>query len=303
MAWSEMRHRIAIFWMVAAALMWSLGGVVSRHLESSEGLEITFWRSAFAALTVFAWFMLRSRGASVGGPLAVLAQGGKVVWLSGAMWAVMFTCFMVALTLTKVANVLIVQCLAPVFTALLAWFVLRKPVGVRTWIAIAVAAAGIVTMYAFDVSGLGGRHVAGVLIALFVPVASAINWVVLQRAGKSVDMGVSVLVGGTISALLCLPFALPLQLSAHDLSLLAFLGVVQLGIPCVLVMYVARHVSAPEAALLGLLEVVFGILLAWAFGAERPGMATLIGGSAVLAALVFNELSRPAAKAAESLVA
>ncbi len=289
--------------MVAAALMWSLGGVVSRHLESSEGLEITFWRSTFAAVTVFAWFVLRSRGVNAGGPLAVLAQGGRAVWVSGAMWAVMFTCFMVALTLTKVANVLIVQSLAPVFTALLAWFVLRKRVEARTWIAIAVAAVGIVTMYAVDISGLGGRHVAGVLIALFVPFASAINWVVLQRAGKSVDMSVSVLVGGAISALLCLPFALPLQLSGHDLALLAFLGVVQLGIPCVLVMYVARHVSAPEAALLGLLEVVFGILLTWAFGGERPGMATLIGGSAVLAALVFNEMSRPAAKATESLVA
>lgn len=289
--------------MVAAALMWSLGGVVSRHLESSEGLEITFWRSTFAAVTVFAWFVLRSRGVNAGGPLAVLAQGGRAVWVSGAMWAVMFTCFMVALTLTKVANVLIVQSLAPVFTALLAWFVLRKRVEARTWIAIAVAAVGIVTMYAVDISGLGGRHVAGVLIALFVPFASAINWVVLQRAGKSVDMSVSVLVGGAISALLCLPLALPLQLSGHDLALLAFLGVVQLGIPCVLVMYVARHVSAPEAALLGLLEVVFGILLTWAFGSERPGMATLIGGSAVLAALVFNEMSRPAAKATESLVA
>ena len=210
---------------------------------------------------------------------------------------------MLALTLTKVANVLIVQSLAPVCTALLAWFVLRKRVEARTWVAIALAALGIVTMYAVDVSGLGGRHVAGVLIALFVPFASAVNWVVLQRAGKNVDMSVSVLVGGTISALVCLPFALPLQLSVHDLSLLAFLGVVQLGIPCVLVMYVARHVSAPEAALLGLLEVVFGILLTWAFGAERPGMATLIGGSAVLAALVFNELSKPSAKAAESLVA
>ena len=298
-----MKHRDAIFWMVAAALMWSLGGVVSRHLESSEGLEITFWRSTFAAATVFAWLVLRGRTVGQGGPLAVLAQGGKAVWISGAMWAVMFTCFMLALTLTKVANVLIVQSLAPVCTALLAWFVLRKRVEARTWVAIALAALGIVTMYAVDVSGLGGRHVAGVLIALFVPFASAVNWVVLQRAGKNVDMSVSVLVGGTISALVCLPFALPLQLSVHDLSLLAFLGVVQLGIPCVLVMYVARHVSAPEAALLGLLEVVFGILLTWAFGAERPGMATLIGGSAVLAALVFNELSKPSAKAAESLVA
>ena len=289
--------------MVFSALLWSIGGVVSRHLESSEGLEITFWRSSFASLTVLAWFLLRPRRAGSAPPFAVLTQGGAAVWISGVMWAVMFTCFMVALSLTKVANVLIMQSLAPVFTALLAWGLLRKRVGGRTWLAIAVAAGGIVTMYAFDVSGMEGRHIAGVLVALFIPVAAAVNWVVLQHSGQSVDISVSVLVGGVLSALACLPFAWPLELSTHDLALLALLGVVQLGIPCVLVMRVARHLSAPEMALLALLEVLFGIMLAWGFGGERPGLATLLGGSAVLAALVFNELSKPSARASESVVA
>jgi drug/metabolite transporter (DMT)-like permease len=298
-----MKHRNAIALMVLAALMWSIGGVVSRHLESREGLEITFWRSVFASLTVLLWFAWRGRGSDSIRPFAVLSQGGSAVWISGVMWAVMFTCFMVALSLTRVANVLIMQSLAPVFTALLAWGVLRKPVAGRTWLAIIVAAGGIVTMYAFDVSGMAGRHVAGVLVAAGIPVAAAVNWVVLQHAGQHVDLSVAVLVGGVLSALACLPFAWPLQLSAHDLALLALLGVVQLGIPCVLVMRVARHLAAPEMALLALLEVVFGILLAWGFGAERPGLATLIGGSAVLAALVFNELSKPSTKASESMLA
>ena len=289
--------------MVGAALLWSLGGVVSRYLESSEGLLITFWRSTFAALTVLAWFTLRRPDAHSAKPFAVLREGGKAVWVSGAMWAVMFTCFMVALSLTRVANVLIMQSLTPVFTAMLAWGALRKPVGARTWLAIAVATGGIVTMYAFDVSGLAGRHVAGVFCALAIPVAAAVNWVVLQHSGQHIDISVSVLVGGVLSALACLPFAWPLQMSSHDLLLLAFLGVVQLGTPCVLVMRVARHLTAPEMALLALLEVVFGILLAWAFGGERPGLATLIGGSAVLAALVFNEMSKPSAVATEPVVA
>lgn len=298
-----MKHRNAIALMILAALMWSIGGVVSRHLESHEGLEITFWRSVFASLTVLLWFAWRGRGSNSTRPFAVLAQGGSAVWISGVMWAVMFTCFMVALSLTRVANVLIMQSLAPVFTALLAWGVLRKPVAGRTWLAIIVAALGIVTMYAFDVSGMAGRHVAGVLVAAGIPVAAAVNWVVLQHAGQRVDLSVAVLVGGVLSALVCLPLAWPLQLSAHDLALLALLGVVQLGIPCVLVMHVARHLAAPEMALLALLEVVFGILLTWAFSAERPGLATLIGGSAVLAALVFNEVSKPSTKASESMLA
>lgn len=294
-----MKHRTAVALMVASALMWSLGGVVSRQLESAEGLAITFWRSTFAAFTVLAWLFV-SRTPR---PFAVLMSGGRTVWLSGLMWAVMFTCFMVALSLTRVANVLITQSLAPVFTALLAWLVLRRPVALRTWGAIVIAALGIVTMYAFDVVGLDGRHVSGVLIALGIPVAAAINWVLLQRAGRSVDLTTSVLVGGVLSAAVALPFAWPVIVSGSDLAWLALLGVLQLGIPCVLVMRVARYLTAPEMALLALLEVVFGILLAWGFGGERPGAATLIGGTAVLAALVYNELSKPAAPKAESVVA
>lgn len=285
--------------MIVAALMWSIGGVVSRHLQSAQGLEITFWRSAFAALTVFGWFVARRQT----GPLAAVATGGAAVWISGLMWAVMFTCFMVALSMTRVANVLVMQSLAPIFTALLAWAVLRKPVGGRTWIAILVAAVGVILMFVFDISGLDGRHLGGVAVALGIPAAAAVNWVVLQRAGAHLDLTGAVLIGGALSAVWALPWAWPLATSAHDIALLALLGVVQLGIPCILVMRVARQLAAYEVALLALLEVVFGILLAWWFGGEQPGLATALGGSAVLAALVFNELSKPAARASETVIA
>lgn len=293
-----MMHARAVALMVAAALMWSIGGVVSRYLESAQGLEITFWRSGFAALTVLGWFAVRRHARC----FSALMAGGRAVWISGSMWAVMFTCFMVALSLTRVANVLVVQSLAPVFTALLAWVVLRKPVSGRTWIAIAVAVAGVVTMFVFDIAGLDGRHLSGVLVALGIPAAAAVNWVVLQRMGAHLDLTGAVLIGGVLSALVALPWAWPLATSAHDVALLALLGVVQLGIPCILVMRVARQLAAPEVALLSLLEVNFGILLAWWFGGERPGLATVLGGSAVLAALAFNELSKPAT-ASEAVIA
>jgi len=293
-----MTHARAVALMVAAALMWSIGGVVSRFLQSAEGLEITFWRSVFAALTVLAWLAARRQGL-----WATLVAGSRAVWISGSMWAVMFTCFMVALSMTRVANVLIMQSLAPVFTALLAWVVLRKPVRPSTWTAIAVAAAGVVSMFVFDISGLGGRHLSGVLVALGIPAAAAVNWVVLQRAGKSLDLTAAVLLGGLLSALAALPWAWPLATSGRDVALLALLGVVQLGIPCILVMQAARLLTAPEVALLALLEVIFGILLAWWFGGERPGAATLLGGGAVLAALIYNELTKPTAAAGESVVA
>jgi drug/metabolite transporter (DMT)-like permease len=104
------------------------------------------------------------------------------------------------------------------------------------------------------------------------------------------DMLPAVLIGGLISALLTLPLAFPFQASAHDVGLLALLGVVQLAIPCLLVVRLSRVLPAPELSLLGLLEVIFGVLWAW-WGAGEPPRATAItGGALVIGALVANEL-------------
>jgi drug/metabolite transporter (DMT)-like permease len=284
--------------MIVSALLWSIAGVVTRHLHSARGFEITFWRSLFAALTVVIYFAA-TKGRS---GLTQLARSGTPVLVSGLMWAIMFTCFMVAMSLTRVANVLIVQSLSPVFTALLAAAVLRRPVSARTWAVIAVAATGIASMYIVDVAGLAGQHLLGVVVALGIPLAASVNWVNIQRVGHRLDLTGAVLLGGLLSAAITLPLAWPMRASTHDIALLALLGIVQLGIPCIVVVRAARLLAAHEAALLALLEVVFGILLVWWFAGERPGAATLIGGSMVLAALAYNELSRPATPTTEVVV-
>ena len=53
---------------------------------------------------------------------------------------------------------------------------------------------------------------------------------------------------------------LPFQASVRDVPLLAGLGVFQLGLPCLLLVLVSRTLTAPEIALLALLEVVLGPL-------------------------------------------
>jgi hypothetical protein len=45
-----------------------------------------------------------------------------------------------------------------------------------------------------------------------------------------------------------------MQASAHDISLLALLGIVQLAIPCTLSVICARVLKAPEVSLLALLK-------------------------------------------------
>jgi drug/metabolite transporter (DMT)-like permease len=220
-----------------------------------------------------------------------MRQGGAALWWSGLCWCGMMTFFMVSLMLTTVANVLVTMALIPLLTALGSRLFLGYRIPLRTWVAIVVAGGGLTYMYASQLSR--DASLTGTLVALCLPVAGAANWTINQYAqahGKNIDLIPSVLVGAALSALLMLPLALPFQASAHDLSLLFGLGLGQLAIPCVLVVVCARVLKAPEVALLGLLEVIFGILLAWVGAGEVPGRDVLVGGSLVIGALLANEL-------------
>jgi drug/metabolite transporter (DMT)-like permease len=286
-----MTHRRAVLVMVAAALMWSIAGVVTRHLQTAHSFEVTFWRSAFNALALVV-LLSALRGPRV--LLASLRSGGKALWVSGVCWAVMFTAFMLALTLTTVANVLVTMAIGPLLTALLSRGLLGHRLPARTWLAIALAGAGIAWMYGHEVSAGDARQLLGTAVAVCVPVAAAVNWTLLQhlkgQQGGGADMLPAVLVGALLSALITLPLALPFAASRLDLSLLALLGVVQLAIPCLMAVAAARVLSGPEASLLALLEVVCGVLWAWLGAGEAPSLPVLGGGGLVLLALVLNEL-------------
>ncbi|MEO7854379.1 MAG: DMT family transporter [Rubrivivax sp.] len=293
-----MTHRRAVLLMICVTLMWSIAGIVTRHLDRAQGFELTFWRSLFNALALLLMLgWLR-------GPALLWRQlryGGRPLWISGFCWSVMFTAFMVALTLTEVANVLVTMALAPLFTALAAWLALNHRLAARTWLAIAAAGSGIVWMYAGQLAGSNERHWIDIAMTLCVPMAAAVNWTLLQHlyrprpttalsAAPAPDMLSPVLLGALISAAFTGPLSLPLAASAHDVALLGLLGVFQLAIPCLLAVRVSRVLSAPELSLLSLLEVVFGVAWVWLGSSEAPTPAVVGGGALVLGALLFNEL-------------
>ena len=276
--------------MIIAPLLWSIAGVVTRNLspelQAQGRFEITFWRSLFAAVFVGGYLLLIRRDFA-----GALWRAGPAGIISGCMWATMFICFMLALTLTSTANTLIVLAVAPLLTTLLAWAVLKSPIPARTWLAVAIATAGIVWMFAGSLSIESSTSVLGMLIAFGSPMAAAINVVLLKKRGQGVDLVPAVFIGGLVSAAIMLPLATPLIGQPRDVVLLAVLGFFQLGLPCMLLVVAARHLSATEVALLALLEVLLGPLWSWIGAGEAPATTTLAGGALVLGALVLNELA------------
>lgn len=288
----SMSHASAVSQMVFVTLLWSSAGVMTRHLESARSFEVTFWRSLFTILAlIVALTVIRGLAFWRG-----IFRLPRVVWISGAYWSIQFTAFMVAITLTSVANVLVTMALSPLITALFARFFLHHKLPTRTWTAIVVAGLGIAWMFGKQASS--GASLVGTLVALMVPLAAASNFTTLQQVSQgkpasaespAQDMLPAVLIGAVISALFTLPLALPFQASVHDLQLLSLLGVLQLALPCLLLVHLSRRLPAPEIALLGLLEVIFGVTWAWLGAGEQPSPSTFTGGALVLSALIINE--------------
>ncbi len=298
--------------MVLVTLLWSMAGVVTRQVEQAQGLTLTFWRSAFnslALLVLLAWVR------SPRGLFSALRRGRWLLWASGGCWAVMFTAFMWALTMTTVANVLVTMALGPLITAVLARWFLRERLTGHTFLAVVLAGTGLAVMQwpalraagavtpdangPMLMMGQSPAHAAGLLLALAVPVAGAVNWVLIRAAvaresedrsaAEAPDFLLSVLIGAVLSTLLASLGAEPAEVSRADLGWLALLGVFQLAVPCLLAVQVARVLEPAEVALLSLLEVIFGVAWAWMGTAEQPQAAVVLGGTAVILTLVLHE--------------
>jgi drug/metabolite transporter (DMT)-like permease len=275
-------HRRAILFMVVAATCWSSGGFLVRQLSITNAWEIVFWRSLFMALFVVG-VLVALHGRAM--PRAVVAAGWPGI-VSGTFLAGTFFFFIASLTRTTVANTNVLMSVSPFLAALAARAILREPVPLRTWLAMAVAFAGIVVMFA---DSLDGGRLAGNLLALGVSCCFAAQVTVLRKFHAKVDMLPQVLVAGVVSLVVAGAVAPAFTATTRDLLVLAVMGSVQLGIGCLLATAASRHLRATELGLLALLEPILGPVWVWVLMAEDPGPATLVGGAIVFGAVIANE--------------
>ena len=276
-----------VIFVLAAGVMWSTIGLGVRLLEGASVWQILFYRSLSLTPLLFVVIWLRSGGR----PGAQIRKAGLPAAVAGLALIAAYSGGIVAIQSTTVANAMLLFASAPFFAALLGWMVLGEPVRRATALAIAVAVCGIAIMVSDDLSSgaMGGN-----LAALGSAVGFAIFTVAL-RYGKTEDMMPSVFLSGlfaiAFTGAMCLIQGLPFSLSANDISIALAMGIFQVGAGLILYTLGSRIVPAGELALLSLAEVVLGPFWVWLLLGETAGIATLVGGSVLLAAIAGNALS------------
>jgi drug/metabolite transporter (DMT)-like permease len=277
------QRRRGRIYVALAALAWSSAGLFQRELTVSLGTQLA-GRAFFAVIGLFAYVAIVEHGAVVRAFRAIGRDGLFVA----ALLAASSGAFIVALNYTTVANVLFMQALAPVLAAVLGTFV-GEPVERRTWVAMAVALAGVGLM----VGGPDRPSLLGLSVSFFMSVTFA-GVIVVTRHRRDVSMAPATCLSQALVFLFAAPFAAPGEIGAQDLLLLAALGIGQIGLGLIFLTLGARLIPAAEVALITLLEIVLGPLWVWIFLSEQPATATLLGGAIVLCAVLIQVRGSPA---------
>jgi drug/metabolite transporter (DMT)-like permease len=269
-------------YVALAALAWSSAGVLQRELSAGVGTQVA-GRSFFAAIGLVVYVAATERGRTLQAFRAIGTGGVAIV----ALLAIASSSFFVALNHASVANVLFMQALAPLLAAALGT-VVGDPVGRRTWLAMAVALAGVAVM----VGGPGRPSLLGQGLSLLMTVSFAAT-LVITRHRRDVSMAPATCLSQVLVVLVAAPFVSLDRVGTQDVALLATLGICQIGLGFALLTIGARLIPAGEVALITLLEIVLGPLWVWAFLSERPSTATIVGGVIVLGALLLETRAEP----------
>ena len=282
-------HRKGAILVLGAAVCWSSGGLIARHIEADVWTQAA-GRGFFAAVTLILFLLVRD-GRKTWSLFKALGIPGIVV---ACCFASASLSFVIALRHTTVALILVIQSTAPFIAAIIAWLWMRESPGWVRSLAMVVALFGVWEMV--SVGETAGTttfgpedRVIGIALSCVIAVAIGLATVMVRRY-QAIRMTPAMCLAAMILMTAGLVGRDPLPVSVNDVGLLFLFGAIQLAIGLIWFSTGARLIPAGEAALLGLLECVLGPLWVWIFLGEDPGTQALIGGGLTLAAVAGNTL-------------
>lgn len=281
-------------YVLAAATLWSLGGLFAKTLNL-DGLTVAFYRGLVAGLILIPFI-----------PASKRVFRPSLVPL-GLSFGAMTGLYLSSMMMTTAANAIFLQCTATVWTIPLSLWILKEGPDRRSVIGIALALVGIVAIVGYGYDGRP-REGEGILFGLSSGIAYAAVVIGMRKLRDLDPIWLSAVnnLSGAIALgiwLLAVRGSIDLPPISSIPLLIAF-GIVQMAIPYILFARGLQDIGAPEAGLLGLLEPVLTPIWVLLFVGERPALPTLVGGMFLLAGVACRYLpvTRKRAPVAESQV-
>ena len=278
-------NRFGVLLAISAGIVWSTIGLSIKSIEQANAFEILFYRSIFISVFIgtllhfffrFDFWDLFKNWVSylIGGSSLFFAYIGGIY----------------ALLSTSAANAILLFACAPIFTAILSPILLKEAISIKTFLSIFIAFLGVFIMIWND---FGGGNWKGNLSAVISAIGFSLFTINL-RLNKHLQMLPSVFSSGIIASCIALLIILLADYSfgliSEDFIIIFVLGVFQVGGGLVLYTVGSKYVPATQLTILMLGEVFLGPVWVWIFIGEEVLLNTILGGSMICFAVIYNAL-------------
>ena len=251
--------------------------------ESLTAYEIAAGRLLLAGCMVLGVALLRRE-----------AQPSPYAWpmliVVGLVAALHFGAYIASLEFTTIAHSLAIVYTAPIFSALLSWWILGEALRPHQWLGVVIAVIGVAIMAGFEPQ-FDTRMLVGDALALVSAITFAIYSIAGRRQRQRMSLlmyaGAVYLIGGFwLTPLAVLNFSnggytLPAVLSVVALAALP------LGLGHTLYNAALRRMRATTVNLVATQEVTGGVLLGALLLGEIPSLLTLAGIAVTLCGIIL----------------
>jgi drug/metabolite transporter (DMT)-like permease len=262
--------------MMACAFLWSVAGLFIKILDWNPFL-IAGLRSLIAFFFLLA--IVRTVRLTWSWPLLGAALANAATMLL----------FVAANKTTTAANAILLQYLAPVFTAILGVVILKEHLRREQLIALILTPVGMILLF---MDRLSSGQLLGNLLALTSAFTFALMFI-FTRMQKEGDPLQSFMASHAVAAVIALTVAVFLPMphfTGRAIGSILILGILQIGLAAVFFSYGIRRVSAVSANLIALIEPVFNPVWVFLVLGETPSAKALLGGAVIIGSVTAASL-------------
>jgi len=265
---------LGILEMLVCATMWSIAGLFIK-LINANGFVIAGFRGLFACLTTFAYIKISK----------IDIVFNKTVIKNALFLAGLFFCFVVSNKLTTAANAIVLQFTTPVWIMLITGLFKHQKLKKNDSVAAVCTLVGVALCF---VDKMEGGYLWGNIIAVVAGLMMAFMYISMGES-NDVNRINGTLFGHLFTAVIGIPFLFftENEINARAILFLVILGVVQLGIPYILLNLSSKSCPPLACCLLGAVEPLLNPVWVALFGGEVPGILAIIGGVIVIATVTI----------------
>ena len=290
-AQSSDRRRLG--WLLAGVGMLSVStDSLWIRLSEADAIDVSFW-VACCSVPLYTALSHRVDGCW---PLEAFRRHPWQQMVIGVLTGGSQLCFVIAVTQTRVANVVAIVAAVPLLAAVSAWIWLRERISRTTAIAIAITMAGIGAIVS---SSVGEPTLTGDLLGVLAIVGFSVS-LTMWRRYPDMSRLVGLSIGGVLTVAALVYSASPLSLDLRAYLSIGAMGLLFNPFGRLALSNAPRFAPVADVALFAPIETVAGTVWAAAFFSELPRPVAAVGAVIVLVGVFYGTVAatRPGTQAA-----